>query len=287
AIIGSLVIVVLSLRSVKHLSHEVEEITEKNLDKILPVDEIDSELVGLAEAFNTTFKRLDDAFLLQRKFLSDASHELRTPISIIKSYCDITLKKERSVEEYRETVEVVDETIARMAVLVEKILDVARLETNGMVFKKESVDLSRVLQSVYKLIAPVSDEKGISMTLSGDEDSLELMGDEDRLSELFMNLIENGVKYNREGGTVDILCTSANGWIEVAVSDTGIGIPKEEQENIFNRFYRVDKSRSEITGAGLGLNIVKAIVDAHGGSIEVESEYGKGSKFTVRLPVNS
>ena len=171
AIVGAMIIVVLSLRSVKRLSHEVEEITEKNLDKILSVDEMDSELVGLAEAFNATFRRLDEAFLLQRKFLSDASHELRTPVSIIKSYCDITLKKERSAEEYRETIEVVDETVARMSALVEKILDVARLESGGMALKSESLDLARVVKSVYKLIAPVAGEKGVAMTLHGADQS--------------------------------------------------------------------------------------------------------------------
>ncbi|MCP3676885.1 MAG: hypothetical protein GY721_04660 [Deltaproteobacteria bacterium] len=286
AIVGAMFIVVLSLRSVKHLSNEVEEITEKNLDKILSVDKMDSELVGLAEAFNSTFKRLDEAFLLQRKFLSDASHELRTPVSIIKSYCDITLKKERSADEYRETIEVVDETVARMSALVEKILDVARLESEGMALKSESLDLTRVVKSVYKLISPVAGEKGIAMTLNGAEKSMELIGDGDSLSELFMNLIDNGVKYNRKGGTVEITCTESNDWIEVSVADTGVGIPKEDLGKIFNRFYRVDTSRGEISGAGLGLNIVKAIAEAHGGRLDVESEYGKGSRFTVYLPKN-
>ena len=115
-----------------------------------------------------------------------------------------------------------------------------------------------------------------------------------------MHLIENGVKYNRRGGTVEITCTAPNkilllrspslwkllGWIEVSVVDTGIGIPEDEMDNIFKRYYRVDKSRSEVAGTGLGLSIVKAIVDAHEGRLEVESEFGKGSKFTVHLPVD-
>lgn len=284
AIVGAMFIVVLSLRSVKRLSHEVEEITEKNLDKTLSVNDMDSELVGLAEAFNTTFKRLDEAFLLQRKFLSDASHELRTPVSIIKSYCDITLKRERSAEEYRETVEVVDATVTRMASLVEKILDVARLESGGMSLKRESLDITQVVKSVYKLISPVARENGVAMTLHGAEESITLCGDEDSLSELFMNLMDNAVKYNQRGGVVEITCTESNGWIEVSVADTGIGIPKEELEKIFSRFYRIDTSRSEIAGAGLGLNIVKAIAEVHGGRLEVESEYGKGSRFTLYLP---
>jgi len=284
AIVGAMFIVVLSLRSVKRLSHEVEEITEKNLDKTLSVDEMDSELVGLAEAFNRTFKRLDEAFLLQRKFLSDASHELRTPVSIIKSYCDITLKRERSTEEYRDALEVVDETVTRMATLVEKILDVARLESGAMTLKRESLDLARVVKSVYKLISPVAAEGGVALSLYGANKRMEVMGDEDSLSELFMNLIDNGVKYNRQGGTVTITCAESNGWIEVSVADTGVGIPAEELGKIFNRFYRSDKSRSEVSGSGLGLNIVKAIAEAHGGRLDVESEYGKGSCFTLYLP---
>jgi two-component system phosphate regulon sensor histidine kinase PhoR len=153
-----------------------------------------------------------------------------------------------------------------------------------MAFKSEPLDLARVVKTVYKLIAPIAGEKEVAMTLNGAEEGIELMGDEDRLSELFMNLIENGVKYNRKGGTVEITCAESNDWVEVSVADTGAGIPKEDLGKIFNRFYRVDTSRSEITGSGLGLSIVKAITEAHGGRLDVESEYGKGSRFTVYLP---
>jgi signal transduction histidine kinase len=298
---GALIIVIPLLRSVKRLSREIEEITEKNLDRIVPVEEMDSELVGLAEAFNAAFRRLDEVFLLQRKFLSDAAYEVRAPLSIIKSDCDITLKEELDTEKYRETIAVVDETFARMPVLIEKVLNVARLERTGMVLKKELLDLSQVVGSVYKLISPIANEKGISVNLHGAEGGgLKIKGDKERLSELFMHLIENGVKYNRRGGTVEITCTAPNkilllrsaslwkilGWIEVSVVDTGIGIPEDEMENIFKRYYRVDKSRSKVTGDGLGLSIAKAIVDAHEGRLEVESEFGKGSKFTVHLPVD-
>jgi len=287
SVAGAMIIVVISLRSVGRLSREVEEITERNLDRTISVEGMDAEIVGLAEAFNATIKRLDEAFLLQRKFLSDASHELRTPVSIIKSYCDITLKRERSVEEYRETVEVVEETVTRMSALVGKILDVARLESGAMTFMSEPVDLLRVIKSIYKLISPVADEKGIAVKLHGVEGEWTVAGDEDRLSELFMNLIENGVKYNRQGGTVDITLTGADGGVDVKVEDTGIGIPEDDLERVFGRFFRVDASRGEATGAGLGLSIVKAIVDAHGGTIEVKSELGRGSTFIVHLPVKA
>ena len=287
SIAGAMMIVVISLRSVGRLSREVEEITELNLDKTITLEGMDAEIVGLAEAFNATIKRLDEAFLLQRKFLSDASHELRTPVSIIKSYCDITLKKERSTEEYRETIEVVDETVTRMAALVGKILDVARLETGATNFKSEPVNLSHLVESMYKLISTVADEKGVAVRLHGMEGGWTVSGDEDRLSELFMNLIENGVKYNRKGGTVDVTLAGGESGVEVTVEDTGIGIPEDDIARVFGRFYRVDSSRGEVSGAGLGLSIVKAIVDAHGGTIDVKSELGRGSTFTIHLPLNS
>ena len=208
---GALIIVIPLLRSVKRLSHKVEEITEKNLEGVVTFEEMDSELVELANVFNSAFRRLDEVFLLQRKFLSDAVYEIRAPLSIIKSDCDITLKKERGTEKYRETIAVVYETFAGLPVLIEKVLDVARLKRTGMVLKKELLDLSQVVGSVYKLISPIAKEKGISLNLHGAEGGgLKIKGDKERLSELFMHLIENGVKYNRRGGTVEITCTAPN-----------------------------------------------------------------------------
>ncbi|MEE9591370.1 MAG: HAMP domain-containing sensor histidine kinase, partial [Thermodesulfobacteriota bacterium] len=143
-----------------------------------------------------------------------------------------------------------------------------------------------LINTVYKLMSPLANEKGISLTIKGTDRALDVMGDGDRLSELFMNLVENAVKYNRRDGSVDISFNTADNWVNIAVSDTGIGMAEDDINKIFDRFYRVDKSRSETTGAGLGLSIVKAIVDAHGGKLDVESELGKGSRFTVNLPIN-
>ncbi|MFQ5586724.1 MAG: ATP-binding protein [Thermodesulfobacteriota bacterium] len=294
------IIVVPLLRSVKRLSREVEEITEKNLDRIVPVEEMDSEIAGLSEAFNTTFRRLEEALLLRKKSLANASYELIAPLSIIRRDCEITLEKERSTKRYRETIEVVYETVARMPALVERILDVARSDLRGIVLKKELLDLSLVVRSVCRLISPLANEKGVTVCLHGAEGSLEMVGDKERLRELFMHLIENGVKYNRRGGTVEITCTTSSkllllrraslwkilGWIEVSVADTGVGIPENERENIFRRFHRVDWSRGDVTGAGLGLGIAKTIIDAHKGRLDIKSELGKGSRFTVHLPVN-
>jgi len=301
AVAGSLIIVIALLRPLARLSRTVGEITKGDLHGKLPLEEVETEFTTLVIAFNATTSRLDELSLIRDRHLADAAYEIETLLSLIKSNCTSILRKERIGERYRETVEIIDDTVTQVPLLIEKILDVAKVEGRDLVYKREIIDLAQVVRSAYNLILPIAAEKGVTMHLHGCGHSLEIMGDRERLGELFTHLITNSVKYTRRGGAVAVTCTAPKnllllrsaslwkviGWIEVSFADTGIGIADDERDKIFKRFYRIDTPPAdEAAGAGLGLTIARAIVDAHGGRIDCASKPAKGSTFTVHLPVN-
>ena len=227
-------------------------------------------------------KRLEESFLKQSQFLSDASHDLKTPTSVIKSYCDVTLSRERTPLEYREAMENISEMANRISIIINRILEISRLESKTFSLNIMDVDLKDLIGNVLKLLEPSALLKGVKISLSGED--IKVRGDRERLTEAFINIIDNAIKYNRNRGSVVIKTGSKEGRAIISVEDTGIGIPESEKERIFDRFFRVDTSRSVVAGSGLGLSIVKAIINAHSGSIEVESEVGKGSIFKIFLP---
>ncbi|OGL52027.1 MAG: hypothetical protein A3G31_04440 [Candidatus Schekmanbacteria bacterium RIFCSPLOWO2_12_FULL_38_15] len=227
-------------------------------------------------------KRLEESFLKQSQFLSDASHDLKTPTSVIKSYCDVTLSRERTPLEYREAMENISEMANRISIIINRILEISRLESKTFSLNIMDVDLKDLIGNVLKLLEPSALLKGVKISLSGED--IKVRGDRERLTEAFINIIDNAIKYNRNSGSVEIKTGSKEGRAIISVEDTGIGIPESEKERIFDRFFRVDTSRSVVAGSGLGLSIVKAIINAHSGSIEVESEVGKGSIFKIFLP---
>lgn len=284
--IGVIMITTLSLWTLGGFSNRVSQITESNLNERIEEKGVDKELLPLAASFNNMMTRIEDAFMKQRQFLSDASHELRTPTAVIKSYCDVTLKKERNKSEYEEALAVIRDASERMALLIQKILDISRLETKDVLLKKEVVDIGAILNNVYKLLLPIAAENNIEILVK-DGKEIKVSGDKERLTEVFINLVDNAIKYNKKGGKVMISSGIKNGSVIITVSDTGIGISEEHLDKIFDRFYRADKSRGEVSGAGLGLSIVKAIIDAHDGKIEVKSKTGEGSEFKVMLPITT
>ena len=227
-------------------------------------------------------KRLEESFLKQSQFLSDASHDLKTPATVIKSYCDVTLSRERTPSEYKDAMENISEMANRISVIISRILEISRLESKTYSLNIMDVDLKDLIGNVLKLLEPSASAKEIKMSLSGED--IKVRGDRERLTEAFINIIDNAIKYNKNSGSVEIKTGSKEGQAIISVEDTGIGIPESEKERIFDRFFRVDTSRSVVAGSGLGLSIVKAIINAHSGSIEVESEVGKGSIFKIFLP---
>ncbi len=262
-------------------SSQVGRITARNLNERIAEDKLDLELKPLAKSFNVMLGHLEKAFLRQREFLSDASHELRTPTSVIKSLCDVTLRKPREIEEYKEAIGSINDASKKMAGIIERILQASRLESKTFQMNMERVELSEILSYIVSLITPSAEERGISVNLQ--EWHGTVLGDHERLTEALVNIIENAVKYTPNGGTVTISVDDTSQYAVVNIRDTGIGISEEDMEVIFERFYRVDKSREAVPGTGLGLSIVKAIIEAHHGKLEVESEKGKGSCFKVFL----
>jgi len=281
--IGIWILIDLSLRPLAIFSGRIGRITEKNLNERMDETRTARELRPLAVSFNTMLGRLEEAFSAQRRFLSDASHELRPPASVIESQCDVTLSKARTPEEYHEALRAIAGAADRMTDLIHRILEVSRLDSRPLISKQAGFNLMDGLQNAIKLLSPQASNRGVEIRLRGRPVTVE--GDAEKLTEVFLNILDNAVKYNRPGGRVDIDLGLQAAWAVVTVTDTGIGLPEAEREKIFERFYRVEASRSLVPGSGLGLSIARAVVAAHHGRIEVESEPGKGSRFRVFLPI--
>jgi heavy metal sensor kinase len=283
SIVGIYYITSWALRPVNAFSEKVGRITARSLNERIGEKDLDLELKPLAKSFNVMMGHLETAFLRQREFLSDASHELRTPTSVIKSICDVTLRRPRHDEEYKEALGSINNTSKKMAGIIERILQASRLESKTFQMNMEKVELPGLLTDIVKLIRPTAEERGVELKLEEWHGHGTVIGDRERLTEAFVNIIENGVKYTGEGGSVIVGVDDTSQYEVVRITDTGIGISSEDRDVIFERFYRVDKSREAVPGTGLGLSIVKAIIEAHHGKIEVESEEGKGTTFKVSL----
>jgi heavy metal sensor kinase len=272
-----------AIRPIDEISATAVKIAAGDLSQRINASDTESELGRLAGVLNSTFARLEAAFAHQVRFTSDASHELRTPVSVILSQTQTALSRERGAAEYRETLEACRRAAQRMRKLIESLLELARLDAGEEQMKHQRFDLSRVARDCVELVRPLAAERGVELRC--DLSPVECAGDAERIGQVVTNLLSNAIHFNHEQGEVRISARSENGSAFLTVADTGVGIPSEDLPHIFERFYRVDKSRSRIQGrTGLGLAICKAIVEAHSGVIEATSRPGEGSTFKVRLP---
>jgi heavy metal sensor kinase len=273
-----------AIRPIEDISATAGKIAAGELSQRINAADTESELGRLAGVLNSTFARLEAAFAHQARFTSDASHELRTPVSVILSQTQTVLSRERGASEYREALEACQRAAQRMRTLTESLLELARLDAGQEPMKREPFDLSRVVRECVELVRPLADQRNIQILC--DLSSVECLGDAERLSQVATNLLSNAIQFNRQGGEVRISACNDNGAALLTVTDTGEGIAAEHLPHLFERFYRADPSRSRNQGrTGLGLAICKAIVDAHGGTIEVASQPGAGTTFTVKLPL--
>jgi signal transduction histidine kinase len=229
--------------------------------------------------------KMDEAVLSQKRFLADASHEMRSPITVMKGNIEIALRRERDAEEYRSILRSNLEEIDRLEFLLKDLMFLARADANELVMNMAPMRLDDLLLQVVESLTPVAYAKNIELSLHClYSDECAMVGDKDRLKQLFVNLIENGIRYTPNDGKVAVTLDWLNGVNEVVVSDTGMGIPENEIPKLFERFYRVDKARSRVSGGtGLGLCICKWIVDAHDGEISFKSKEGVGTDVTVML----
>lgn len=272
-----------ALNSVKELSERISEIDESNLSQRLPELDSKDEVGLLTNRFNHMLSRLEEAFIKQKRFTASAAHELKTPLATMKAGIQV-LKRDNNatLNDYQENASMILSSIERLTGVVNDLLLIASTD-ESQDLAKEEIDLSVMLESVIDEIAPLFEETGVVCQLDCDE--ITVSGNPAMLYRVFLNLIENAYKYNRPGGSIRISAHSQGQDITVKVSDTGIGIQPEHLPSLCDAFYRADASRSrKIAGAGLGLSIVQTILHKHDGRLEIESEFGKGSAFTVVLP---
>ena len=276
-----------ALKPVGRMTAAARRIDAEDLSQRVHETGTGDELDNLAKTLNQMLNRLDAAFSQIRRFSADASHELQTPLTILKGEIELVLRSARTQEEYRVTLESALEEVDRIARLVEGLLLLARAEVGILRMDRKEVDLVQVLEEVYLRLKPLADSHSIGFRL-GSIEPLCVQGDSERLQSMTINLVDNAIKYTGAGGSVTLELQREGRWASILVSDTGIGIPIEEQEQIFQAFYRASEVRSQVErGTGLGLAIAQSIAVAHGGTISVESSPGQGSTFKALIPIAS
>lgn len=272
-----------ALRPIAEIGSTAAKISTGDLSQRVNVAETESELGQLAAVLNSTFARLESAFAQQKQFASDAAHELRTPVSVILTQTQMALNRERDAESYKQTVEACQRAAQRMRRLIESLLELARFDAGQEILKRLRFDYAKTIAESIELVKALVEEKQVKIL--PELEPLVITGDSERLAQVVLNLLTNAIQYNKPGGEVRVKLEARNGLAILEISDTGQGIMSEDLLRVFERFYRADKSRTGNGNSGLGLSICKAIVEAHGGTIEVASQVDAGTTFTVRLPV--
>lgn len=272
-----------ALRPVKEIGATATRIAAGNLAERIATPGAATELSELAAVLNATFARLDAAFAEQRNFTADASHELRTPLAAIITTLQVSLMRERSGADYREAMASCLRAAQQMARLTDSLLALARFDAGQEPLVRVESDMAEIAGEAVALVRPLAEQREVRF-----EEELgpaAVRGDAERLRQVVSNLLVNAVQHGRGGGSVRIATRTEEGRAVLTVADDGPGIAAEDLPQVFRRFYRGDKVRSRETGrSGLGLAISKAVVEAHGGTITVESVVGAGATFTLRLP---
>lgn len=272
------------LKPVTELSENIKKINEDNLTCNLNVEGPNDEIKELTISFNKMLAKLDNAFASQKRFNSSITHELKTPLAVIKTNIDVLKgSKDKSVKEYENTLAIVEKSILRMNTMIETLLDMIRQENAPL---NEVLSVESLIQDVAEDLNLVADKNNISIEIETTGVKNKVVGNEILLYRAFYNVVENAIKYNKPQGSVKILCSEEKNIIEVIVSDTGRGIAEEKIEKIFEPFYRCEGVNiSSHNGVGLGLALTKSAITMHGGEIKVISTLDKGSKFIIRIPI--
>jgi heavy metal sensor kinase len=280
--VGGYFLAASALAPIDKMTRTAQRITAEDLSARLELPGANDEVGRLAATFDNMIQRLDEAFKRERQFTSDASHELRTPLAAMQAIINVIRQERRSPEDYEQALDDLADETDRLRTLTENLLKLARSDTeNPFVF--EELDISMLLSDLNDSLRPLAEKKGLALT-SDIPESVVIAGDSDSLIRLFVNLLDNAIKYTSYGGITVSMRATADDFVEVLITDTGQGIPSDELPHIFERFYRVERSRVT-RGSGLGLAIAAQIAHAHGGEIFAASAVGQGTTFTVRLPV--
>lgn len=274
------------LRPLSEMAAQANRISSANLDSRLEVGNSAAELTTLAASLNELLGRIDQSFEGMRRFVADASHELRTPVAVIRGEADVALGKDRSATEYRESLAVILDESRRLSVLVDDLLNLARADAGRVRLHTQPFYWSDLLAECCRSMQSLAAARGVELAQrQATSQDLEFDGDEELLRRMTLNLLDNAIRYTPSGGRVTAELEGRPDGVLLRISDTGIGIAPEAAEHVFERFFRADKARArEQGGFGLGLAIVKWIVEAHRGVVELASQPGVGSVFTVTLP---
>jgi two-component system OmpR family sensor kinase len=287
ASVGGLFLANKALRPVDEISQIARRIGSGDLSQRIRIKRAKDELGRLASTFNEMIAKLEKSFRQVKRFTADASHELKTPLTILRGEVEVGLKKKRALKEYQRILVSNLEEISRMSRIVDDLLTLSRADMGELTMVREETVLPPLAQEVCSDLQILARDKGVQLRFAGDGVT-KVEGDPFFLRQLILNLTENGLKYTPAGGKVELKVEGdrRQGVARILVSDTGMGIPEKDLKRIFDRFYRVDKARSRETGGtGLGLSICQWIAQAHEGRIAVQSKVGKGSTFTVTLPL--
>ena len=272
-----------ALAPVDRMTRTARELSAADLSRRLDLDLPDDELGRLARTFDAMLERIDLAFQRQRQFTADVSHELRTPLTIMSGQLEVALSRPRQADEYRATLEAQAEQVERLNALVRSLLTLARADAGQIPLERELLDVAALVESSVEQVAPLADERGVTLTASGPPASVH--ADATLLLQLLLNLLDNALRHTPSEGSVEVSWTVAGGALQLHVRDTGSGIAAEHLPRVFERFYRVEQARERAAGgSGIGLAICRWIAEAHGGTIGLESTAGVGTTVLVTLP---
>jgi len=285
AIGGGYILLGRALKPVDQIVSAAEAITLENLRQRLPVSKTGDEFERLSSALNRMIERLDASFQLATRFAADASHELRTPLTIMRGELETLVKDPALNEDTAERMGNVLEEAVRLTRIIEGLLLVSRLETGEAQMRRGKFDFGELMNGIADQMAPLAEDKLQNLKRQIAHGVI-VEGDEIRLKQIGVNLLDNAFKYTPEGGEINLRVWAESGLAILSVSDTGMGISESALPHIFDRFFRAEQARtSRTSGTGLGLSIVQSIVEAHGGRVRVESQEGLGARFQVELPL--
>jgi len=273
-----------SLTPIHSIAEAAVKISHNNLSERIFQPKSSDELSGLIGVLNESFDKLEKSFLTQKQFISDAAHELKTPLAILRTNIESEINNSNLTLDLKQKLSQNIETLSRLSTLVEKLLFLSKLENKKIIVNQTDVNLSVLLNNLKEDIQFLTEDKNQNFEIELQND-VTIKGDSDLLYQAFFNFLNNAVKYTPESGHIFLSLQAINNSAVILVQDTGIGIKKEELPNIFNRFYRSDKSRSLEKGYGLGLSIAKWIITLHQGSLEVDSEPKQGTRIKISLPL--
>lgn len=274
------------LRPIQHINITAREINDKTLDKRIPLGNTHDELHELSASLNSMFDRLQYSFLRQKEFIANASHELKTPLTLLRLSLEETLQQNDLPDSLQQRLDAQSKTLLRMNRLVKNLLDLSSLEL-AETCQEEHFSFKELAREVLEEFKPLLQEQGIQ-NLSQIEDRLDLLADQEKIKRMLINLVDNAIKFNKPGGEIRLQAGRQGENLIMILFNTGPGIPTEEQDQVFEQFYRVEKSRAtSLGGSGLGLTIVRRIVELHRGTITLQSKPGEWTQVQVVMPLGA